>query len=142
VPYVRTVTSSGAAAVRFGYSCRRGSREIEHLGSANDFRGVGTDEGCGAAAAGSRAGRAGPGSGYSGAGRAADPIRGAKAPSVPDPLALPPRPVIADRMYPYVAIADACRRGYSSLRPPQPADHDGAILFGVLRGPIRVMSYS
>jgi hypothetical protein len=33
---VRTVkTSSGATAVQIVYSCRRGSREIEHLGSAH-----------------------------------------------------------------------------------------------------------
>ena len=36
VPYVRTVkTSSGATAVQMVYSSRRGSREIEHLGSAH-----------------------------------------------------------------------------------------------------------
>jgi hypothetical protein len=36
VPYVRTVkTSSGAAAVQIVYSSRRGSREIEHPGSAH-----------------------------------------------------------------------------------------------------------
>ena len=36
-PYVRTVkTSSGATAVQIVYSSRRGSREIEHLGSAHD----------------------------------------------------------------------------------------------------------
>jgi hypothetical protein len=36
VPYVRTVkTSSGATAVQIVYSSRRGSREIEHLGSAH-----------------------------------------------------------------------------------------------------------
>jgi Transposase DDE domain len=35
VPYVRTVkTSSGATAVQIVYSSRRGSRQIEHLGSA------------------------------------------------------------------------------------------------------------
>jgi Transposase DDE domain len=35
-PYVRTVkTSSGAMAVQIVYSSRRGSREIEHLGSAH-----------------------------------------------------------------------------------------------------------
>jgi hypothetical protein len=37
VPYVRTVkTSSGAAAVQIVCSCDRGSRQIEHLGSAHD----------------------------------------------------------------------------------------------------------
>jgi DDE family transposase len=37
VPYVRTVkTASGATAVQIVYSSRRGSREIEHLGSAHD----------------------------------------------------------------------------------------------------------
>jgi hypothetical protein len=37
VPYVRTVkTKSGATAVQIVYSSRRGSREIEHLGSAHD----------------------------------------------------------------------------------------------------------
>jgi len=36
-PYVRTVkTSSGATAVQIVYSSHRGSREIEHLGSAHD----------------------------------------------------------------------------------------------------------
>jgi hypothetical protein len=37
VPYVRTVkTSSGATAVQIVYSSHRGSREIEHIGSAHD----------------------------------------------------------------------------------------------------------
>ena len=37
MPYVRTVrTKSGATAVQIVYSSRRGSREIEHLGSAHD----------------------------------------------------------------------------------------------------------
>jgi Transposase DDE domain len=37
VPYVRTVkTASGATAVQIVYSWHRGSREIEHLGSAHD----------------------------------------------------------------------------------------------------------
>jgi Transposase DDE domain len=37
VAYVRTVrTASGATAVQIVYSTRRGSREIEHLGSAHD----------------------------------------------------------------------------------------------------------
>jgi hypothetical protein len=37
VPYVRTVkTKSGATAVQIVYWSRRGSREIEHLGSAHD----------------------------------------------------------------------------------------------------------
>jgi hypothetical protein len=37
VPYVRTVrTASGATAVQIVYSSRRGSRDIEHLGSAHD----------------------------------------------------------------------------------------------------------
>jgi hypothetical protein len=36
-PYVRTVrTASGARAVQIVYSSRRGSREIEHIGSAHD----------------------------------------------------------------------------------------------------------
>src|SRR5262245_22703960 len=36
-PYVRTVkTTSGATAVQIVYSSHRGSREIEHLGSAHD----------------------------------------------------------------------------------------------------------
>jgi hypothetical protein len=40
-PYVRTVkTGSGATAVQIVYSSRRGSREIEHLGSAHDDAGV------------------------------------------------------------------------------------------------------
>ena len=35
--YVRTVrTASGATAVQVVYSSRRGSRKIEHLGSAHD----------------------------------------------------------------------------------------------------------
>jgi hypothetical protein len=37
VPYVRTVrTSSGAIAVQIVHSSRRGSRQIEHIGSAHD----------------------------------------------------------------------------------------------------------
>lgn len=37
MPYVRTVrTTSGATAVQVVWSSRRGSREIEHLGSAHD----------------------------------------------------------------------------------------------------------
>jgi hypothetical protein len=37
VAYVRTVkTASGATAVQIVYSSRRGSRDIEHLGSAHD----------------------------------------------------------------------------------------------------------
>jgi Transposase DDE domain len=37
VPYVRTVkTASGAVAVQIVYSSRRGSRDIEHIGSAHD----------------------------------------------------------------------------------------------------------
>ena len=37
MPYVRTVkTKSGATAVQIVYSSRRGSCEIEHLGSAHD----------------------------------------------------------------------------------------------------------
>jgi hypothetical protein len=37
VPYVRTVkTSSGATAVQIVYSYHRGSRKIEHIGSAHD----------------------------------------------------------------------------------------------------------
>jgi hypothetical protein len=37
VPYVRTVkTKSGATAVQVVWSSRRGSREIEHIGSAHD----------------------------------------------------------------------------------------------------------
>jgi hypothetical protein len=36
-PYVRPVkTASGATAVQIVYSMRRGSRDIEHLGSAHD----------------------------------------------------------------------------------------------------------
>jgi len=36
-PYVRTVkTSSGATAVQIVHKSRRGSRDIEHLGSARD----------------------------------------------------------------------------------------------------------
>jgi hypothetical protein len=41
VPYVRTVkTSSGAVAVQVVYSFHRGSRQIEHIGSAHDDAGV------------------------------------------------------------------------------------------------------
>jgi hypothetical protein len=41
VAYVRTVkTSSGATAVQIVWSTRRGSRKIEHLGSAHDDAGV------------------------------------------------------------------------------------------------------
>jgi hypothetical protein len=41
VPYVRTVkTASGATAVQIVYSSHRGSRKIEHLGSAHDGAGV------------------------------------------------------------------------------------------------------
>ena len=37
MPYVRTVkTASGATAVQIVYSARRGSRDIEHIGSAHD----------------------------------------------------------------------------------------------------------
>ena len=40
-PYVRTVkTASGATAVQIVRSSRRGSRDIEHLGSAHDDAGV------------------------------------------------------------------------------------------------------
>src|SRR4051812_49794706 len=40
-PYVRTVkTSSGATAVQIVYSFSKGSRQIEHLGSAHDDAGV------------------------------------------------------------------------------------------------------
>jgi hypothetical protein len=43
VPYVRTVkTTSGATAVQVVWSSRRGSREIEHLGSAHDEAGLET----------------------------------------------------------------------------------------------------
>jgi phage gp29-like protein len=36
-PYLRTVkTSSGATAVQIVHSSRRGSRDIEHFGSAHD----------------------------------------------------------------------------------------------------------
>jgi hypothetical protein len=41
VPYVRTVkTKSGATAVQVVWSSQRGSREIEHLGSAHDETGL------------------------------------------------------------------------------------------------------
>jgi len=37
VPYVRTVkTASGATAVQIVYSFHRGSRDIDHIGSAHD----------------------------------------------------------------------------------------------------------
>ncbi|MFF4828910.1 hypothetical protein ACFY20_39420 [Streptomyces sp. NPDC001312] len=36
-PYIRTVkTASGARAVQIVHSSRRGSRDIEHIGSAHD----------------------------------------------------------------------------------------------------------
>jgi hypothetical protein len=41
VAYVRTVkTSSGAIAVQIVWSSRRGSRNIEHIGSAHDDAGL------------------------------------------------------------------------------------------------------
>ena len=41
MPYVRTVkTSSGATAVQIVYSYHRGSRKIEHIGSAHDDAGL------------------------------------------------------------------------------------------------------
>ena len=41
MPYVRTVkTKSGATAVQVVWSSQRGSREIEHLGSAHDEAGL------------------------------------------------------------------------------------------------------
>jgi hypothetical protein len=41
MPYVRTVqTASGATAVQIVYSWHRGSREIEHIGSAHDDPGL------------------------------------------------------------------------------------------------------
>jgi hypothetical protein len=41
VPYVRTVkTASGAMAVQIVHSFHRGSRDIEHIGSAHDDAGV------------------------------------------------------------------------------------------------------
>jgi len=41
VPYLRTVkTASGATAVQIVYSFHRGSREIEHIGSAHDDAGL------------------------------------------------------------------------------------------------------
>ena len=43
MPYVRTVkTKSGATAVQIVYSSRRGSRDIEHIGSAHDGAGLET----------------------------------------------------------------------------------------------------
>lgn len=40
-PYLRTVkTTSGATAVQIVHSSRRGSRDIEHLGSAHDDAGL------------------------------------------------------------------------------------------------------
>lgn len=42
-PYMRTVkTSSGATAVQIVHSSRRGSRDIEHIGSAHDEVGLAT----------------------------------------------------------------------------------------------------
>ena len=41
MPYMRTVkTTSGATAVQVVWSSRRGSRQIEHLGSAHDEAGL------------------------------------------------------------------------------------------------------
>ena len=43
MPYVRTVkTKSGATAVQVVWSSQRGSRKIEHLGSAHDDAGLET----------------------------------------------------------------------------------------------------
>ena len=59
MPYVRTVkTASGATAVQIVYSSHRGSREIEHIGSAHDDVELELLKAGGAAAAGGRAGRA------------------------------------------------------------------------------------
>ncbi len=59
--YVRTVkTSSGATAVQIVWSSRRGSRSIEHLGSAHDEAELAALKAAAAAAVGRRAGRAGP----------------------------------------------------------------------------------
>jgi hypothetical protein len=69
VPYVRTVkTKSGATAVQVVWSSRRGSREIEHIGSAHDDAGLGALK----AAAGQRiaAGQAEPGPGLGDCGAA------------------------------------------------------------------------
>ena len=64
VAYVRTVkTASGATAVQIVWSSRRGSRTIEHLGSAHDEAAVGGTQGRGGSAAGRGSGRARPGAG-------------------------------------------------------------------------------
>jgi len=40
-PYVQTVkTASGATAVQIAHSSHRGSRDIEHIGSAHDNAGL------------------------------------------------------------------------------------------------------
>ena len=94
MPYVRTVkTTSGATAVQIVWSSRRGSREIEHIGSAHDEAEAGAAEGCRAAAARGRAAGAGPGPG-SGCG----PARAA-----------------ADHLLADGAPVDALERGYQVL---------------------------
>src|SRR5258707_6281535 len=80
MPYVRTVkTASGAVAVQIVHWSRRGSPDVEHIGSANDDAEVKTLK-ASAAAAGARAGRARPGPGGRSAGRATADLRVADEP--------------------------------------------------------------
>jgi hypothetical protein len=93
MPYVRTVkTKSGATAVQVVWSSRRGSREIEHIGSAHDDAEVEALK----AAAGQRiaAGQTEPGLGLGDSGAAG------------------PLPVTSSRMG---CLLDARDRGYRVL---------------------------
>jgi hypothetical protein len=91
VPYVRTVkTKSGATAVQIVWSSRRGSRDIEHLGSAHDDAGV---EALRAAAAQRVAGRQG------------EPDLGLG----PEPQGGGPLPITSSRMS---CLLDSLERGY------------------------------
>jgi hypothetical protein len=77
VPYVRTgKTASGATAVQIAYSSRRGSRDIEHIGSAHDDGELELPKAVARQrlAAGQGVLGFGPGSGGSGGGLAADHV--------------------------------------------------------------------
>jgi hypothetical protein len=72
VPYVRTVkTASGAIAVQIVYSSRRGSWEIEHIGSAHDDVELELLKAVARQRLAAGQGELGPGPGFGGAGRAA-----------------------------------------------------------------------
>ena len=63
--YVRTVeTASGATAVQIVWSSRRGSRSIEHLGSAHDEAELAALKAAAAERLSCRSGRAGPRCGW------------------------------------------------------------------------------